>query len=72
MLLIILKNFLLLWELLTECGASNTEFLRGRSITGGFGSCGLNGGQGGIRTLDELAPMPLFESGAFNLSATCP
>ena len=32
----------------------------------------VNGGQGGIRTLDGLAPMPLFESGAFNLSATCP
>ena len=32
----------------------------------------LNGGQGGIRTLDELAPMPVFETGAFNLSATCP
>ena len=29
-------------------------------------------GKGGIRTLDELSPIPLFESGAFNHSATFP
>ena len=33
---------------------------------------GGNGGQGGIRTLDGLTPMPVFETGAFNHSATCP
>ena len=31
-----------------------------------------NGGQGGIRTPDGLAPIPVFETGAFNRSATCP
>jgi hypothetical protein len=29
-------------------------------------------GEGGIRTLDAIADMPLFESGAFNHSATSP
>ena len=29
-------------------------------------------GQGEIRTLDTLAGMPVFETGAFNRSATCP
>ncbi len=29
-------------------------------------------GQGGIRTLDTVAGMPVFETGAFNRSATCP
>ena len=29
-------------------------------------------GQGEIRTLDTLAGMPVFETGAFNHSATCP
>ncbi|VTZ62255.1 hypothetical protein EMEDMD4_370119 [Sinorhizobium medicae] len=30
------------------------------------------GGEGGIRTPDGLAPMPHFECGAFNHSATSP
>ena len=30
------------------------------------------GGGGGIRTLDELSPMPVFKTGAFNRSATPP
>ncbi len=29
-------------------------------------------GQGGIRTHDTVAGMPVFETGAFNHSATCP
>ena len=29
-------------------------------------------GQGEIRTLDTVAGMPVFETGAFNHSATCP
>jgi hypothetical protein len=32
----------------------------------------LYGGEGGIRTPDRLAPMPHFECGAFNHSATSP
>jgi probable addiction module antidote protein len=32
----------------------------------------LRGGEGGIRTPDRLAPMPHFECGAFNHSATSP
>ena len=31
-----------------------------------------NGGEGGIRTPDELTPMPHFECGAFDHSATSP
>ena len=31
-----------------------------------------SGGEGGIRTPDGLAPMPHFECGAFNHSATSP
>src|SRR6478609_6499929 len=31
-----------------------------------------HGGEGGIRTPDRLAPMPHFECGAFNHSATSP
>src|SRR5882757_10415837 len=31
-----------------------------------------SGGEGGIRTPDRLAPMPHFECGAFNHSATSP
>ena len=31
-----------------------------------------NGGEGGIRTHDGLAPMPVFKTGAFNRSATSP
>ena len=30
------------------------------------------GGQGGIRTHGRLAPTPVFETGAFDHSATCP
>ena len=30
------------------------------------------GGKGGIRTLEELSLLPLFESGAFDHSATFP
>ena len=29
-------------------------------------------GQGGIRTLDTLAGIPVFETGGFNRSPTCP
>ena len=31
-----------------------------------------NGGEGGIRTPDSLATIPVFETGAFNRSATSP
>ena len=38
--------------------------------------CGLakeyNGGWGGIRTHEELTPLPVFKTGAFNRSATHP
>ena len=33
---------------------------------------GLGGGQSGIRTLEGLAPLPVFKTGAFNHSANCP
>ena len=33
---------------------------------------GSDGGRGGIRTPDGLAPMPVFKTGAFNHSATRP
>ncbi len=36
------------------------------------GGRALIGGEGGIRTPDRLAPMPHFECGAFNHSATSP
>ena len=32
----------------------------------------MSGGEGGIRTPDRLAPMPHFECGAFDHSATSP
>ena len=32
----------------------------------------LNGGGGGIRTLEGLSPLPVFKTGAFNRSATPP
>jgi len=32
----------------------------------------VNGGEGGIRTPDSLATIPVFETGAFNRSATSP
>ena len=38
-------------------------------ISGGRGG---GGGQGGIRTLDGREPILVFETSAFNLSATCP
>ena len=31
-----------------------------------------NGGEGGIRTHEGLAPLPVFKTGAFNRSATPP
>ncbi len=51
--------------------------LRGtRGFAGSFSlsvaNARLDGGQGGIRTLDGLAPILVFETSAFNLSATCP
>src|SRR6266852_1284556 len=38
----------------------------------GFSKSERSGGEGGIRTPDRLAPMPHFECGAFNHSATSP
>jgi hypothetical protein len=32
----------------------------------------MNGGRGGIRTLDSLATIPVFETGRFNHSRTLP
>ncbi len=32
----------------------------------------IYGGEGGIRTLDRLAPIPVFETGAIDHSATSP
>ena len=32
----------------------------------------VSGGGGGIRTLEGLAPLPVFKTGAFNRSATPP
>src|SRR6202051_3264076 len=37
-----------------------------------FRTSQLAGGEGGIRTPDRLAPMPHFECGAFDHSATSP
>ena len=37
-----------------------------------FASSPLSHGQGGIRTHDTVAGIPVFETGAFNHSATCP
>ena len=31
-----------------------------------------DGGEGGIRTLERVAPLPVFKTGAFNRSATSP
>ncbi len=42
--------------------------IRCHRLTGGFGV----GGWGGIRTHEELAPLPVFKTGAFNRSATHP
>jgi hypothetical protein len=43
-----------------------------KSDTPGVPSFVRNGGEGGIRTPDGLAPMPHFECGAFDHSATSP
>ncbi len=32
----------------------------------------IDGGEGGIRTHEGLAPLPVFKTGAFNRSATSP
>ena len=32
----------------------------------------VDGGEGGIRTHEGLAPLPVFKTGAFNRSATSP
>lgn len=37
-----------------------------------MGHHGKSGGEGGIRTLERLAPLPVFKTGAFNHSATSP
>ena len=52
-------------------------FLRSASLIGARASALdrrdiEDGGEGGIRTPDRLAPMPHFECGAFNHSATSP
>ena len=31
-----------------------------------------DGGEGGIRTLERVAPLPVFKTGAFNRSAISP
>src|SRR6187549_1078018 len=41
-------------------------------ILRGFSRLFITGGEGGIRTPDRLAPMPHFECGAFDHSATSP
>lgn len=48
--------------------------LAGEPGSGGWGHAQnmRAGGEGGIRTPDRLAPMPHFECGAFNHSATSP
>ena len=44
-----------------------------RSVTYVSGpDIGIRGGEGGIRTPDRLAPMPHFECGTINHSATSP
>src|SRR5690606_3330976 len=60
------------WRLKARKGR---EFWTGLDGVGpaGTGGCAMrNGGEGGIRTPDGLAPMPHFECGAFNHSATSP
>ena len=37
-----------------------------------IGLCVKHDGQGGIRTHETLAGLPVFKTGAFNHSATCP
>ena len=37
-----------------------------------FSTCGYNGGWGGIRTHEGVAPLPVFKTGAFNHSTTHP
>lgn len=46
--------------------------LEGPLFYRGFRTSRSDGGEGGIRTPDRLAPMPHFECGAFNHSATSP
>ena len=50
-------------EVLTDTGSTSTATILVMK---------LNGGEGGIRTHDGLAPMPVFKTGAFNRSATSP
>ena len=54
---------------LYQSGGHRSFELKGLS---GFKALEGNGGEGGIRTPDGLAPMPHFECGAFNHSATSP
>jgi hypothetical protein len=46
---------------------ASSAIKKARTVAGFF-----YGGQGGIRTLDRVAPMPVFETGTFNHSVTCP
>src|SRR5258706_15819751 len=43
-----------------------------RKTENGRKGCRLTGGEGGIRTHDTLARIPVFETGTFNHSATSP
>ena len=43
-----------------------------RALTGSFRKLLYHSGQGGIRTHETLAGPPVFKTGAFNHSATCP
>jgi hypothetical protein len=55
--------------------AAGAPFTGARGRSGGFGEGPAKpetGGEGGIRTPDGLAPMPHFECGAFDHSATSP
>src|SRR3954447_22939003 len=49
-----------------------TQLWRGTFIACAAGASDEGGGEGGIRTPDRLAPMPHFECGAFDHSATSP
>ena len=42
------------------------------SVKQGLGSLEETGGEGGIRTPEGLAPLPVFETGPFNRSGTSP
>ena len=54
----------------TKSGTKNLWLLLNRLKV--LGKYKRNGGEGGIRTHDGLAPMPVFKTGAFNRSATSP